>query len=359
VEGTIHLEKRFFTEQKYRLFDSAAFSAAAWKFDSGIDALTLGNQRGFITILPFMGQMIWDAVFDGRNLTMKNMFSQPLPAGEIIETYGCYLFHSGMLRNGCPGPEDKHLLHGEMPCAPLGKADLVYGEKNGREFLRLEGRYEYVMGFGNHYLAQPSIELAPDSGVFEVTMSIKNLGGENMELMYMCHINPLFEKGAKLIQPMSYTPENVVTRISVPDHVRPTPEWQAFLQDVAAHPEKMSILDAPKNYNPEFVFFLKNLAADQNNLTHFLMKLKDGSGCYCSYSLKEFDHAVRWILANPDQSVAAFALPATCEPEGYTAEKAKGNIKTLKPGETRSFTVQTGYLSAAECLAKETLINAL
>lgn len=359
MTGRIHLEKRFFSEQKYRLFDSAAFSAAAWKFDSGVEALTLGNQRGFITILPFMGQMIWDAIFDGRNLAMKNMFRQPIPAKEIIETYGCYLFHSGMLRNGCPTPEDSHLLHGEMPCAPLSNAELVFGEKNGREFLRLEGRYEYVMGFGSHYLARPSIELAPDSGVLEVTMSIKNLGGHDMELMYMCHINPLFEKGAQLIQPMSYSSENVVTRTSIPDHVKPTAQWQDFLQEVAKKPETMSVLDTPQNYHPEFVFFLKNMACDQSNLTHFLMKLKDGSGCYCSYSLKEFDHTVRWILANPDQSVAAFALPGTCEPEGYTAEKAKDNIKIIQPGETRSFTVHTGYLSAAECREKEAFIKSL
>ncbi len=26
--------------------------------------------------------------------------------------------------------------------------------------LRLSGRYEYVMGFGNHYLAQPSVSAA-------------------------------------------------------------------------------------------------------------------------------------------------------------------------------------------------------
>ena len=40
-------------------------------------------------------------------------------------------------------------------------------------------------------------------------------------------------------------------------------------------------------------------------------------------------HTIRWILANSDQRVAAFAMPATCEPEGYSAEKRKGNVRSL------------------------------
>ena len=63
--------------------------------------------------------MIWDAQFDGHDLTMRNMFSQPKPAAEVVATYGCFAFHSGLLANGCPSPEDSHPLHGEMACATM------------------------------------------------------------------------------------------------------------------------------------------------------------------------------------------------------------------------------------------------
>lgn len=56
--------------------------------------------------------MIWDAFFDGHDLTMRNMFSQPKLASEIVATYGCFAFHSGLLANGCPSPADTHPLHG-------------------------------------------------------------------------------------------------------------------------------------------------------------------------------------------------------------------------------------------------------
>ncbi|PHR25855.1 MAG: DUF4432 domain-containing protein [Desulfotalea sp.] len=359
MQGKIVLKKEFFTEARHRIYQGGEFFVETWRYASGIEALTIGNSRGHITVLPYMGQMIWDAVFDGVDLTMKNMFNQPLPSSTIIETYGCYLYHSGLLRNGCPGPSDSHPLHGEMPCAPMDTAEIIFGTDGDGDYLGIAGSYEYVMGFGDHYRAEPSIRLRPGSGLFDVRMAVTNLGGAEMELMYMCHLNPLFQKDAEVIQPMAYTAGNVITRTSIPGHVNPTPEWLDFLKQVAAHPEKMARLSEVEKYNPEFVFFLRNPGVDSSGKTHFLLKLKDGSSCYCGYSPKEFDHAVRWIMANPDQQVAAFVLPGTCEPEGYSAEKAKGNIKILQAGQSRVFHVRTGLLAQAESLAMEEIIQTL
>ncbi|PIE72705.1 MAG: DUF4432 domain-containing protein [Deltaproteobacteria bacterium] len=350
--------KRLFSDTPYNLLESAGFSVTCWRYDSGVEAITLANGRGHLVVLPYMGQMIWDAEFDGYDLTMKNMFRQPLPASTIVETYGCFLFHSGLLRNGCPTAEDDHPLHGEMPCAPMDRADLILGEDEEGPFLKLTGEYEYVIGFGSHYLACPSICLRPNSALFDVSMEVENLGSNEMELMYMCHLNPVFVEGAKILQPAAWTAAHVATRTSIPAHVRPTKQWKTFLREVAADPARMQVLDEQEKYTPEFVFFLRNLNVDAAGMAHFLMKLPQGGGCYCGFHPQDFDHTVRWILADADQQVAAFALPATCEPEGYIAEKAKGNVKLLGGGQSRSFTVRTGWLSELECAAVEPLIKA-
>ncbi|RMW09135.1 putative cytoplasmic protein, partial [Pseudomonas amygdali pv. tabaci] len=86
---------------------------------------------------------MWSAEFDGVDLTMLNMFTQPRPSASVIGTYGCFMFHSGLLRNGCPGPEDDHALHGEMPCAPMDDAWLQAGEDEHGAYLRLGGTCEY------------------------------------------------------------------------------------------------------------------------------------------------------------------------------------------------------------------------
>ena len=40
-------------------------------------------------------------------------------------------------------------------------------------------------------------------------------------------------------------------------------------------------------------------------------------------------------------------LPSTAEPEGYTAEKAKGNIKVVPPGGVWACQMWMGYLDPA------------
>jgi len=47
-------------------------------------------------------------------------------------------------------------------------------------------------------------------------------------------------------------------------------------------------------------------------------------------------------MYNPDIQVAAFALPATCRTEGYTAAKEADTLIMLKPQEIRHFQVVTG-----------------
>ena len=57
---------------------------------------------------------------------------------------------------------------------------------------------------------------------------------------------------------------------------------------------------------------------------------------------------VRWISRTGDQDALGLCLPATAEPEGFTAEKAKNNIVMLGPGETWSTDYEAGALSAAD-----------
>ena len=113
----IYLWRALFGEKPRILLENSDFTVTSFRYDSGVEGLKIANSRGHLIILPWMGQMIWDAQFDGHSLTMCNMFRQPKPATEVIETYGCFAFHSGLLANGCPSAEDTHLLHGVMACA--------------------------------------------------------------------------------------------------------------------------------------------------------------------------------------------------------------------------------------------------
>ncbi|GIS11657.1 MAG: hypothetical protein CM15mP115_08080 [Alphaproteobacteria bacterium] len=47
-------------------------------------------------MLPFKGQQIWRAGFDGRDLTMRSMFDEPVDTQVYLETYGAFMIHCGL-----------------------------------------------------------------------------------------------------------------------------------------------------------------------------------------------------------------------------------------------------------------------
>jgi len=355
---TIQLRKGFFGEAEHTVAEAAGMSARLFRYPSGIEAVRLSNRRGHLVILPFYGQMIWDAEFDGVDLTMDNMFDMPRPADVIVGTYGCFAFHSGLLRNGCPGPADDHPLHGEMPCAPMDAAGLEIGADEDGPYLAVTGRREYVMGFGAHYEARPRVVLRPDAALFDIDMEVENLSGAAMDLMYMCHVNFAFCEGARIVQPAPFTPDATVVRTQVPAHVPRSPAYDEFLEELAADPSGMEVLDEPERYDPEQVFYIRGLRPGADGRTALMMRRREGDAFHIAYDPADFPKTVRWVLVNSDQKVCAFALPSTCEPEGYAAERAKGNVQTLTGGEVRRFSVRLGYLTAAEADAAERAIRA-
>jgi hypothetical protein len=70
-------------------------------------------------------------------------------------------------------------------------------------------------------------------------------------------------------------------------------------------------------------------------------------------------HTIRWILDNTDQRVAAFAMPATREPGGYTAEKQKGNVRVLASGATAPFVTRVGYVDKEHAASTAARIEGL
>jgi len=357
AEASVTLSRPLFQEKEKLFLESEGIRASLFRYETGVAAVRLANRRGHLIVLPYLGQMIWDAVFDGVRLAMTSMFAMPRPATTILGTYGCFCYHAGLLRMGNPGPEDDHPLHGEMPCARMDRASLEIGEDAEGTFVRLVSEHEYIKGFGDHYLARPSVTIRPERTVFDIAMSVENLAGNPMDLMYMCHVNFALPEGGRIVQPAAFTAENMTVRTAVPSHVPATAEYQALIEAIARDPSIMEILDAPRRFDPEQVCYIRNLRTDDRGVAHFLLQRREGDGFVIGYRPSDFPHTVRWILCNADQQVAGFALPSTCEPEGYTAEKRKGNVQSLPSGGRKEFFVRTGYLEPSEAERMASLIR--
>ncbi len=333
----IPLYPDLFQNEEKVLLQSDEFKVTAFCYPDNICSLKIVNSRGYLEVLPFMGQMIWDAEFDGVSLRMKNMFSKPQRGKIIVDTYGCFSFHSGLLSNGCPTPNDNHLLHGEFPCATMDKAWLEIDENN----VRIVSEYEYVQGFGHHYLAKPSVKLGAKTARFDIDMEVTNLSHyQPMPLMYMCHINYAYVENGTMSQNI---PDNAwQLRQTIPAHVKPTAEWLAFNEDILSGKVNANILDKPEYYDPEIVYFADHLKQYATELEFNLTDPQQAVTFSTKFTSDDFPHATRWILNNPDQKVAAFVLPATARPEGYLAAEKAQTLQWLKAGETKYFSVNTG-----------------
>lgn len=331
------LNHEMFTAAQYLLYEDDNFQVTTFKYPAGVEGLKVANSRGYLVLLPFYGLMIWDAVFDGISLKEKDGFKQPHWGDQIADTYGAFEFTSGLLANGNPGPEDHHRQHGEAATARMDHAYLII-EDDGS--LTVQSDYEYIKGFGDHYLEKPSVTLHPDSGMFDIRQVVKNLSGyAPMTLQYMCHLCYAYVGDA--VMSSNIPDEAFQLRTSVPDHVHPTPEWLAFTQDLQENGKMIDRLDDPSHYDPEIVFFSKDLR-QYTDQAEFRMDLADGHTFLTTFETANLPIVTRWILFNPDQQVAAYCLPGTSTPEGQTAAKKAGTLIMLQPGEEKEFHVTTG-----------------
>ena len=348
----IALHPWYFTQKEYTLIEHCGLRASIFRFDSGVSAVRMGNAQGELVMLPFQGQQIWSASFGGRNLTMKSMFDQPRPTRTYLETYGAFLLHCGFLSMGVPDPGagDTHPLHGELPNAPYSTAYLVLGQDEREEYMGLGGRYQHTVAFTADYVAEPLVKLYAGSSRFSARMAITNLKRTPMDYLYMAHVNFRPVDHGRLVCSAPSDAEHVRVRTKIPSHVAPTPAYLAFLAALQADPAQHEVLKPGMAFDPEMVFYL-DYRADRDGWAHTMQIHPDGSADHIAHRPAQLDHGVRWICRTPDQDALGMILPATAEPEGYAAEKAKGNLKSLTGGATFVADLEMGLLNATEAQA--------
>ena len=343
----VTLQPRFFSEKKRLFLERGALKASLFLFESGVAAVELENGVSELVMLPFQGQQIWSATFGGRNVTMKSMFDQPRPTADYLQTYGGFLLHCGFTAMGVPTVEDDHPLHGELPNAKFQQAWLELGEDEGGAYIGLGGRYQHTVAFTHNYTATPIVKLYAGAKEVHVSLSCHNCKNTPMEYMYLAHANFRPVDGGRIVYSAKVSPQTVRVRRSIPGHVSPGPEYLDFLNRLGERPEEHHILDASLTFDPELVFSI-DYDADDQGWAHTLQVHPDGSADYVRHRPEQLPIGVRWISRTPDQDALGLVLPSTAEPEGKTAEKAKGNVRELEGGGTWRCDYVLGTLDAQE-----------
>lgn len=350
----ILLKKEYFTQCEEDFATGNEVGAALFRYSTGICGVKLTNSLGYITVLPFNGQMIWDAEFYGRSLKMRMPFPEPRDAVSFFDTYGCYVMHCGVLGMGGPSPQDKHAYHGELPCAHYDSAYLVTGMDERGEYIGVTGTYEYNRAFGDHYAASPLVKLYAGSTMIDISMHIENLSVAPLELMYLCHINNDTGKGGEIEQTLPWDKEHMDLR-----PVQAEGSAREFIDKVRNDVRLSRRIGEQDEYNPEAVFFMHGPGTDADGWAHFLYIHPDGSADYTTYKPAELDHCIRWITRAAGRSALGLAMPATADAEGHIAEKKKGNIKLIPPNGSFRAGFKAGYLTPCQAAQIKEKINGI
>jgi hypothetical protein len=355
----IQLHETFFTEKEKIFVEHDGLSASLFRYESGVCGLRIKNSHGQLVMLPFQGQQIWDCEFERRILTMKSMFTQPYPTKDYLGTYGAFFVHCGVTAMGVPSQDDTHPLHGELPNATYQKAYLQVGSDERRSFIGLSGQYEHIVAFNHHYCFEPLVKLYADSTVFPFSASLTNLKRTEMEYMYMAHANFRPVDHGRIVYSAPCTPEHTRVSINVPKHIKsshPIEDFRAFLHLLEKNPEKHTVLTPDLILDPEVIFFIDYLA-DEEGWAYSMQVHPDGYAHYLRHRPAELNKGVRWMCRTPDQDALGLYLPATAEHQGYSAEKAKGNVKLLPAGKSVAFHLEAGLLHPNEAKNMEAKIG--
>ncbi len=327
---TINLAGVEFTRAETVLATHGELTASAFRYASGVAALRIRNAVGEIIVLPFQGQQIWDATFHGRRLTMRSMFDEPVDTMDYLANYGAFLLHCGATAMGNPGPGDSHPLHGELPNARYRHAELVAGSDDSSLYMELAGQYRHTIAFSQNYVAEPRLRLYAGAGRMRLDFSLRNLKQTPMDLMYLAHVNFRPVDNAQLIDTVPDDPRHIRVRTGVPEFFRPSEAHRAFVSALQTDPALHRNMVPGRAIDPELVMGM-DFRTGKEGWAHSMQLLPDGSADFINHRPAELPRGVRWITRTADQDALGLFLPGTAEADGYTAEKAKGNVIVLAP----------------------------
>ena len=334
-----------FAEREWELVKAADLAITTLRLPNGIEVLRVAGVRLKLEILPFRGQQIWQAWVDGQPIGMRGLTVQPRAGSTVLEAFGAFVYHCGLLGIAAPGPDDDHPLHGELPLAVMDTAYVDLDMTEAGAMVTVGGSFEYAKAFRAHYVWSPAISLLTHEPRFAVTARIENRMRSPMPFMYLAHPNFRPVNGAELVYSAHYGPQNVRVRTSVPAHLGDKPGYRAQLLELQRDPSLHHRLTNDLRFDPEVVFEIDYLA-DTDGYAHTLQVHPDGQADWIAHRPSDCPVAIRWLSRTPEQDCVALAEPSTSGLTGYSEERRRGNVPELAPGAWWETQFRIGRLDA-------------
>ena len=293
------------------------------------------------TVLLDRGLDIHDASYKGMALAWQSAggitspaFYEPEGTGWLRNFHGGWLNTCGLTNAGLPGRDawGEYGQHGRLSNLPAQLAG--YGGRwHGEEYeLWLEAvlRETSVFGFNLQLTRRLTARLGESS--LQIVDTIENLGDREAPFMLLYHCNfgfPLLAAGSRLFMARkSFRP-----------------------RDAAAEPGRDThlIMDPPQAGYAEQVFFHDVIPAADGFATVALANDELQVAGYVAYRSKELPELMQW----KQMGAGTYALgiePANCLVMGRAAERERGTLRMLAPGETCETVLRLGVVEGREAI---------
>jgi len=342
----VNFKPSFFGDRPIELVRDGELSAAAFRYETGVCGLHIKNQHCNMVVLPYMGQQIWFAEFEGKNLTQKSIFDQPQNTTKFGDNYGGLLLHCGLTNINCAEEGEDYPLHGELPFADYPETYTGIGRDEKGKYLAVGGTYVYRNSQEYHWAYSPELRLYDDASVLEMHIDIHNRRQSPLDYMFMCHMNWLAVDGSRLVYSAKKDKE----------HIKPDPpelkgdspravRMREFSKKLMEDPMILDVLDFKTQCcDPEMCINVK-YEADENHWAHAMQVMPGGDACYVGFCTTELPYALRWFCCTGDESGVGIALPTTGTNRSTAYQKEHGYYNTLDPEEHAGIRFDFGYLN--------------
>ena len=308
----------------------------------GVRIAEFKTGSGFsFTVLIDRGMDIHDAAYNGMPLAFQSSagirhtaYFESADTGWLRNFHGGWLNTCGLTNVGVPGTDElgEYGLHGRASNLP---ANLIGygGEWFGDDYeIWLEGSIRESSFFGFDLQLSRRLTARLGESRLKIVDHVENLGDRECPFMLLYHCNfgfPVVNEAAQLIlNQKSVQPRDEVAKAGLKTHM---------------------IMESPQPGYAEQVFF-HELNADKNGFaTAAIVNKSLNVAGFLSFRQQELSNFIQWKQMGSREYVLGLE-PANCLVLGRQAERHRGSLRRLKPGETQEMVLYLGVEVGTEAV---------
>lgn len=310
--------------------------------EAGVEAIDVRSGGGLrFLVLASRGLDIADAEFDGIPLAWRSPTGRVHPSfyettglGWLRGFYGGLLVTCGYTSVGTPSIDagEELGLHGRASYLPAERVAIEQGWTADGYRITVRGVLRQARVSGEHVVVRRTITTLLGSRALRLEDEVENAGSAANPLMLLYHVNlgfPLLDDGAEVITPARHVwPRDTQAASGLADY------WR---------------VGGPERGYAEQVFY-HDLESGSDGIVEAGLinrSLRSGLGVALRFDRKALPRFIQWKMLGEGTYVMGLE-PANCLVEGRAAERARGTLEHLEPGEQRRFWIELQVLVGGE-----------